>query len=303
MFAIDNYQLFIMIYISSDDKIMTIYYRDDNIREITNDTDFLPLHVRVHSNVILISNNKLYSINYYNLSLHEIVMKTVEDYIVTDPDDFTDGFAQINSKHYEIIEDILRGITIAAKDSHNIFITDGWCFYISIGGDLMCCRYRKIDTANNNSHLCCSGVDLILFCNYDKSDFKFNIICSCANKIIIHKFISVNDNITTCNINYNGASIIKIIGRFTLNSDGNLLELVSQHNYNMYYNVCITAIVARVSGVHDFNIVGDTIIYSNNKNEIYRYYTKYIGTGYTDIGYFKNRTSKVKSAASPQFFT
>lgn len=283
-----------MIYIDHNDKIM-VNYNSTRLKEITNDTGFLPLCV--YYNVVLLSNYKLYRVNHLYGTLRLIQMETGKDYVLVDADNFTDKFAQINSEYYQIVVTSLCKITIPAKNSRNILISGDLYFYCDINNNLLCCSRWYVDHASDNkSSLIDDNCDMLLRCCHCNTDSKHHICYSKANKIICRKLIAsvssivteIEIEIETYDVDYDGSTIIKIIDDTLLNSDGVLLSL------KLYYvtDRCKFCITTKILNVYDFNIIGNTLIYSKNVNQIYNV-KKFI-----DSGCFKKVRTRVKSAAA-----
>lgn len=279
-----------MIYIDSDDKIMMKYDANHNLKEVANDTGFVPLSV--HCDVILMDNHKLYHVNISCGTLSAIQLETREDYIV-DVDNFTDKFARINLEYYRITHTNLYKITIAAKNVFNILIERKIYFYLDINNKLLCCSDTHDECANNKSILIIdSDVDLLLFCCYCYTDGKYHMCYSKANKIICCKILISQDNTVKefYDINYDGSTIIKKIDNVLLNSDRVLLWLGYIWCSGNHSSFCVTK---KLLNVNDFNINYNMLIYLKNNGQIYENSKKYIGSGC-----FKKLRNRVKSAAT-----
>lgn len=247
-----------MFYISSDNKIMMYTYADHY--EIINDTGYLPLCC--HANVILMSDRKLYRVNYGMQAGNKLLllhMISGDYYTFSDSDDFSRNFAKINSEPYEIGVTTLTKMPIADIKSHNIITTllfpsssvFARYYYVDVNNRLMV--YEK---SNKSLTVLDSNVDLIFL--YGRQNG--NHIVYKKNATIIYSACYITTLANTYVIDYSGSEIVKSSGEYVLDSDNVLYKFVFVDK--KYY------IKKILSGVTDFNYCMFKLLILNSEHQI-----------------------------------
>lgn len=166
-----------MPYISTDKKIIIYVFTVQKYYEIDNDTEYILLRVD-HYPIILMSNDKLYRVNWSSKNYVLSELKMVDSEYVCNFNDFTCEFAKIGSKCYKIYENVLRQFSIAASNSHIIIDTySGIYYFIDVHSKLV--AYTGAD---------CSRVILN---NYDVDSIIFYDFGGCIiykKKIVYYLF-------------------------------------------------------------------------------------------------------------------
>lgn len=249
---------------------------------IINDTEYLPL--RAYNNVLLMSDGKLYIFT-NDRKLFLIKMNQGYDYVVDDPNNFTNLFVKINSKYYEIYEKMLYEIPVIANNCDNIYITytnnSHYYYYVNINNELM-----FLDTCNQSklSIILDDDVNSILYV----SSRDKHIIYVKNDIIIYSKIINLTQLTNSYAIDYIGGPIIKASGEFILDSYNNLYTLtcvngkydtkkISERAIDFYHGFCYVHI-------------------TKTENKIYSISTFDYNENYIDIGHFGKKYSNTKSA-------
>jgi hypothetical protein len=293
----------IMYFINVHSKIIKMNAHSKQ-SEITNGTEFIPL--RICSNIIMLSNYKLYTIK--NHALCEIMLENCSDYII-DSCDFTDKFAKINSEYYviDIVPEhisltspsLLRKIPdlILAKNSANITITihkEIYYHYVDTNNNLI--LVKKSATKQNcvsdvnEITILDSNISLLLNCNVDV--YGINIIYIKSNTI----FCSIYSDTTllqTYTIDWNNVSIKKNMHKFLLGSDDKLYQFICA---NSKYKLYVVA-----TNVYDFNChcVRELYAICKNGDIYYKHISQVLNTrySYNSANYhFSAKIYKSKSA-------
>lgn len=285
-----------MIYISSDNKIMICDYTKSS--EIINDTGYIP--ICVYSNIILMSDHKLYVVTYSDIVLHmlggykitKIVLMSGEDYYV-EPDNFTNKFVKINSECYKICDKTtsLIKLSIVSKRPHDIIESrvDNMVYnYVDINNNLI-----FFDEKKNLFKILDSNVDLIF---YGVGLQCTRIIYKKINDTIVYSLYNSDILIHTNIINYEGQPIIKTIDLFSLDSGGVLHQFLPGEGYEYTITDISFRINYTISTIADFNIFFNRICVSDHNKCIYN--TDNSSLKHIDNGYFRKVPSNTKSASN-----
>lgn len=281
-----------MIHITNDFKIIEDFGFYPNLSEIDNYTGCTPLCV--YGNIILMSDGKLYVVNYLTgYKLLEIIFESKENYAIG-PDDFSHQYAKINSKYYNFYTLTHKyeymNIPIVAKSPDYIYRSGLIYYYVNADNKLFAHHiYVGRDTWLDNN------VDMLFFSKNTNNFNNHDIIYKKNDSIIYIKYNgwTIGEKYV---INYDGSPIKKKMNKFLLDYDNRMYKFITDSD-NKYILKKI------LDDVIDFNYDDDNRD-NNNKLRIidseykmysvnnYDYEIKYI----TDDGYFKKERNNIKSA-------
>lgn len=285
-----------MACITIDNEIMRCFPCDNNMTKINNNTGYLPLCIR--GNVILLSDHKLYT--HTTDILIEIKIESGDNYMITNCDGFTDGFAIINFEYYEIYHNLLKKMTIIPK---NIFCVISAYMKVDVY-TYPRHFYYYIDTDNKLHKKCAdqyqkysddavedSDVDILLL-HYNDGPCYYLIYVK-NNRVICREY-RLSKFHHQCMINYNGGIIKKILGKYLLDVDNKLFVF----NFTkIKYEINIQYICEAL----DFNVYFGRLIILDTNNKLCLINNTLDEFSCTKIdidGYFKKRITNTKSAAN-----
>jgi hypothetical protein len=265
-----------MIYIDANDKIIKVDNYCEKSSKIVNNNDdpgFLPLACL--SNIILMSNYKLYKV--IDTSLHKIGIS----------DDFTDKFIRCNGDFYEIVAKELFAIPIVAKNSY--CIVEGFLGYYYVNLDNKLMFYDQLEETHTFLD---DDVDVILFSDYID---KHTCVTYKKNNTIIYSTYNNNAAMINSNIiDYSGFPIVKTLHYFALDSDGNLYKFIPDLDVLVIKKVLSDVVDFNTGSIHSYSealyiIKSDHKMYNVNIND---FRIEYIYYGC----YFTKKKYNVKSA-------